>query len=156
MTPQGEGKNLRVPEQEHRSASPIDEEMLRAYLADRLPAEDQARIEKALRDSASLRARLEDVRNDRTDLGIHTLGAIWRRGRLTCPSRPQLGSYLLEALAPELATYIAFHIDIVECPYCQANLADLKSQAAASTGASQSRHRRILQSSQHLLNEEKH
>ncbi|ODT97509.1 MAG: hypothetical protein ABS79_07480 [Planctomycetes bacterium SCN 63-9] len=128
--------------------------MLRAYLADNLPGGDQARVEKALRDSASLRARLEDVRNNRADVGLHTLGAIWRRGRLTCPSRQQLGSYLLEALAPDLASYITFHIEVVECPYCQANLADLKTQADASPGASQTRHHRILQSSQHLLTDE--
>ena len=35
---------------------PIDDETLRAYLADALPAEDLARVEKALRDSAELRA----------------------------------------------------------------------------------------------------
>lgn len=151
--PPGDARSRRDAEQDRAPASPIDEVMLRAYLADTLPAEDQARVEKALRDSASLRARLEDVRSDRADAGLHTLGAIWRRGRLTCPSRQQLGTYLLEALEPEHASYITFHLDVVECPFCQANLADLKSQTDAAIGASQSRHRRILQSSQHLLNE---
>jgi hypothetical protein len=151
--PPGDARNRRDAEHDRAPAAPIDEVMLRAYLADNLPAEDQARVEKALRDSASLRARLEDVRNDRADAGLHTLGAIWRRGRLTCPNRQQLGSYLLEALEPEHASYITFHIDVVECPFCQANLADLKSQTDAAAGASQSRHHRILQSSQHLLNE---
>ena len=131
--------------------------MLRAYLADALCAEDSARVEKALRDSAELRARLEDVRQNRADDQLHTLGAIWHRARLTCPSREQLGSFLLDALDPDLAAYLQFHIDVVECPFCQANLDDLKAQSEATTAAkaSKSRQHRILQSSQHLLGEEK-
>ena len=132
----------------------IDDETLRAYLADTLPPGELARVEKALRDSSDLRARLEDVRQNRGDSHLHTLGAIWRRGRLTCPSRQQLGSYLLDALDPDLASYITFHLDVVECPFCQANLADLKSKTAQSPAASQSRHNRILRSSQHLLGDE--
>jgi hypothetical protein len=135
---------------------PIDQTMLREYLADALPPEAMARVEKALRESAELRSRLEDVRQNRTDSQLHSLGAIWRRARLTCPSRQQLGTFLLEALAPELAEYVAFHLDVVECPFCQANLADLKaqSQAASSASASKTRQRRILQSSRHLLGED--
>jgi hypothetical protein len=132
----------------------IDDETLRSYLADALPAEELARVEKALRDSASLRARLEDVRQDRSDANLHTLGAIWRRGRLTCPSRPQLGSFLLDALDPGLSGYITFHLDVVECPFCQANLADLKAKASQPAAAVKSRHRRILDSSRHLLGDE--
>jgi hypothetical protein len=128
--------------------------VLRAYLADSLPAEELARVEKALRDSSELRARLEDVRQNRGDAGLHTLGAIWRRGRLTCPSRQQLGSYLLDALDPDLASYLKFHLEIVECPFCQANLADLESKTAQPTAASKNRHNRILRSSQHLLGED--
>jgi hypothetical protein len=132
----------------------IDDETLRSYLADTLPAEDLARVEKALRDSAELRARLEDVRQNRGDAGLHTLGAIWRRQRLTCPSRQQLGSYLLDAVDPELAAYLTFHLDVVECPFCQANFADLKARSAQPSAAVKSRHNRILRSSQHLLGED--
>ena len=136
---------------------PIDDPMLRDYLADALTPEGSARVEKALRDSAELRARLEDVRQNRADGQLHTLGAIWHRARLTCPSRQQLGSYLLEALDPELAAYLQFHLDVVECPFCQANLADLlvQSEAAGTAKASKTRQHRILQSSQHLLGEDK-
>ena len=138
-------------------AAPIDDVMLREYLQDALAPEVSARVEKALRDSAELRARLEDVRQNRTDGQLHTLGAIWHRTRLTCPSRQQLGSYLLEALDPELASYLTFHIEVVGCPFCKANLEDLKmqTQTAAAASASKTRQHRILQSSQHLLNEDK-
>jgi hypothetical protein len=138
-------------------AAPIDDVMLREYLLDSLAPEVSARVEKALRDSAELRSRLEDVRQNRADGQLHTLGAIWHRTRLTCPSRQQLGSYLLEALDPDLASYLTFHIEVVECPFCKANLDDLKmqTQTATAVSASRTRQHRFLQSSQHLLNEDK-
>ena len=137
--------------------APIDDMILRDYLADALSPEESARVEKALRDSAELRGQLEEVHQNRADGQLHTLGAIWLRSRLTCPTRQQLGSFLLDALDPELASYLTFHLDVVECPFCQANLADLKaqSQTAASGHASKTRQHRILQSSQHLLGEDK-
>ena len=132
----------------------IDDETLRSYLADSLPPGELARVEKALRDSSELRARLEDVRQNRGDPNLHTLGAIWRRGRLTCPTRQQLGSFLLDALDPELGAYLKFHLEVVECPFCQANLADLHAKASQPASAVKSRHNRILRSSQHLLGDE--
>ena len=138
-------------------AAPIDDVMLRDYLLDALAPEVSARVEKALRDSAELRAQLEEVRQNRADGQLHTLGAIWLRTRLTCPSRQQLGSYLLDALDPELASYLTFHLEVVECPFCKANLDDLKmqTQTATAASASKTRQHRILQSSQHLLGEDK-
>ncbi len=133
----------------------ITDEMLRSYLADDLSGEDMARVEKALRESAEMRARLEDVRQNRGDAQLHTLGAIWRRGRLSCPPRQQLGSYLLDALDPEHANYITFHIQIVECLYCQANLADLQSKSTQHPSAIASRQNRILRSSRHLLGDDR-
>jgi hypothetical protein len=135
---------------------PIDETTLREYLVDALPPETSARVEKALRESAELRARLEDVRQNRADGQLHSLGAIWHRSRLTCPSRQQLGSFLLDALDPALASYLTFHLEVIECPFCQANLADLKvqSQTSSAAHASRTRQRRILQSSQHLLGDD--
>src|SRR5919202_133306 len=74
------GPGGRDHEREPAGASaPIDDSMLRDYLADALTPEASARVEKALRDSAELRARLEDVRHDWTDGQLHTLGAIWHR-----------------------------------------------------------------------------
>ncbi len=135
-------------------ATIIDDAMLRAYLSDSLPAEESARVEKALRDSSELRARLEDVRANRGDGQLHTLGAIWRRGRLTCPSRQQLGSYLLDVLDPDYTAYVKFHIEVVECPFCHANLTDLEARTTPAAAAAQTRQNRILRSSQHLLGDE--
>lgn len=136
------------------STETIDDETLRDYLGETLPAEAMARIEKALRNSSELRARLEEVRQDRGDAGLHTLGAIWRRSRLSCASRQQLGSYLLEALDPDHAEYVKFHIEVVGCPFCTANLADLQHKAEKVTPAAQTRQKRIYHSSRHLLSGE--
>jgi hypothetical protein len=157
----GKGKpaSNRAPDPLGRTApvTPIDDVMLRHYLAESLAPEESARVEKALRDSAALRARLEDVRQNRTDGQLHTLGEIWRRSRLTCPSRQQLGSLLLDALDPELAAYLTFHLEVVECPFCRANLIDLKaqSQTATADAAAKNRQHRILRSIQRLLGEDK-
>ncbi len=143
------------PDHGHLDPDAIGLDTLRAYLADELPAGTQARVEKALRESANLRARLEDVRQNRGETGLHSLGAIWRRNRLTCPNRRQLGSLLLDALDPDLAAYLQFHIDVVACPYCQANLADLRGKAEpAATTARATRQQRFLQSSRHLLGDD--
>ena len=98
------------------------------------------------------RARLEDVRQDRTESTLHTLGAIWKRNRLSCAMRRQMGSYLLEALDPELAEYVRFHVEVVACPFCLANLADLRARnAEADSPVSRMRQSRFFQSSRHLL-----
>jgi hypothetical protein len=165
MSGDAKGKPMQPPIHEHHdvradqgpsSSIPIDDAMLRNYLTDALPPEELARVEKALRDSAQLRSRLEDVRNNREDFQIHTLGAIWHRSRLTCPSRQQLGSYLLDALDPELASYIKFHIDVVECPYCRANLVDLERRQSAGhpTASAKARERRFVEATRELLAED--
>ena len=134
------------------NATVITDEQLRLYLADALPAVEMARIEKAMRDSAELRDRLELVRLNRQDSSVHTLGAIWRRQRLTCPTRQQLGNYLLDILEPEAAEYFTFHITVAECPFCKANLDDLRNLAKeAATSANQVLRERIYNSSRGLL-----
>jgi hypothetical protein len=135
---------------------PIDDLVLRNYLADSLPPEEMARVEKALRDSSELRAQLEDVRSNREDFQLHTLGSIWHRSQLTCATRQQLGSYLLDALDPELAAYIKFHMDVVECPYCRANFADLeRSQSESSSPSTRGRRDRIFKVVQDLIGEDR-
>jgi anti-sigma factor RsiW len=70
--------------------SPSEAE-LEAYLDEALPAEAMAEIERALRKDAKLTQRLAAI-NGRRDAGVHTVGEIWRRLRLSCPTRDQLGS----------------------------------------------------------------
>ncbi len=100
---------------------------LEAYLDEALPPEEMARIEKAVREDAALTRSLASIHARRGE-GIHTLGEIWRERRLSCPTRRQLGSWLLGTIEEDLARYIAFHVELVGCRYCQANLADLRAQ----------------------------
>jgi anti-sigma factor RsiW len=129
--------------------SQITREQLHAFLDDALSEADSARIERTLRDSEALQQRLRQVIQER-DRGEHSVGAIWRRHRLTCASREKLGSYLLGVLPDEELDYLRFHLDTVCCPYCQANLADLQAQQEA-PAASQQRRKRFFQSSAGLL-----
>lgn len=100
---------------------------LHAYLDEAAPAERIAEIEAASRDDSVLRSRLADLVSAR-DAGLHSLGEVWRRRRLTCPTREQLGSYLLGVLDGELAEYITFHLEVVQCRWCNANVEDLREQ----------------------------
>lgn len=99
-----------------------------AFLDEALSDQRATMLESALRDDDQLRERLVMVRGRET-AGLHTLGAIWRRSRLSCPSREELGQYVLQTLADEQADYIGFHLETAECRYCEANLADLQSSA---------------------------
>src|SRR3954452_13891524 len=126
--------------------SEITRELLYAYLDDALAEPETARVEQALRSSDALRQSLRKAMQER-DRGEHSLGAIWRRERLTCPSRETLGSLLLDVLDDEEADYVRFHLETVGCPYCVANLLDLQNaQKEPATGAKE-RRRRFFKSS---------
>lgn len=115
---------------------------LLAFLDESLPADAMAEIEAACRDNDPLLRRLATVRG-REDAGLHTIGAIWRRQRLSCPDRRQLGQFLLNVLDDDVADYIRFHLERVGCRHCQANLRDLQRQqtdAAESTAARRTRY----------------
>jgi len=128
----------------------ITREHLRAYLDDALTDAETARVEHALRGSEKLRDELRLVIQQR-DRGDHSVAAVWRRARLTCPSREQLGSYLLEALDPEVQDYIKFHLETVTCPFCLANLTDLQSLQQEAAPQVETRRRRYFHSSAGLL-----
>jgi hypothetical protein len=110
---------------------------LNAYLDEALPPETMAAIEDALRQDSRLMAQLMEIIT-RRDSGVHSLGEIWRRHRLSCASREQLGSYLLGVASEEEASYVAFHTETVGCRFCQANLDDLKAQQSAAVDRVQS------------------
>ncbi|MHB1425336.1 MAG: zf-HC2 domain-containing protein [Gemmataceae bacterium] len=126
--------------------SEISREQLHAYLDDALSESEMAKIEQALRGSETLRRSLRQIMQER-DRGEHSLGAVWRRERLTCPTREQLGSYLLQVLDDGQQDYIAFHLQVVGCPYCVANLADLQALQQESAPQARQRRKRFFQSS---------
>jgi hypothetical protein len=124
---------------------------LDGFLDESLPPERMAELEAALRDDESLQKRLAGAVG-RRDAGVHSLAGVWRCHRLTCPSREQLGSHLLEVLEPAVDDYVKFHLEIVGCRYCAASLEDLRKQhAVADATATESRRKRYFQSSVGLL-----
>src|SRR5438132_10201375 len=124
----------------------ITREHLHAYLDDALTDSETARVEQALRNSDALRRVLRQTMQER-DRGEHSLGAIWRRERLTCPNRETLGSFLLEVLDEAEQDYLRFHLETVHCPYCLANLADLQTVQKEPPPKAKERRRRFFQSS---------
>jgi hypothetical protein len=118
---------------------------LQAYLDEALPPADMARVEAELRKKPELLQQLSAI-NSRRDAGVHSVGEIWRRHRLSCPTRDQLGSYLLGALDGRHVDYIAFHVQTIGCRYCQANLEDLRRQQEEKTETTQKRRTKYFQS----------
>jgi RNA polymerase sigma factor (sigma-70 family) len=57
-----------------------------------------------------------------------TVARVWREHRLTCLKRSTLGSHLLGVLEEPWQSYTQFHLDVVGCPMCLANLSDLEAE----------------------------
>lgn len=125
-----------------------DHELL-AWLEEQLPVDRMAAIEKALRDSEPLQRHVALLAR-RRDQGGHSVGEIWRRLRLSCPTRADLGSYLLETLDADHATYVAFHVQTIGCRFCLALLDDMQ-QSQQRTPERETRRRKIFESSAGLL-----
>jgi anti-sigma factor RsiW len=119
---------------------------LEAYLDEALPVEEMTRIEKALRDDPSLARQVAAI-IARRDSGVISLGEVWRRHRLSCPTRQELGSFLMGLLPDDAAHYVTFHIEVVGCRCCQANVADLKDRQAEAQTTAENRRRKYFQSS---------
>jgi hypothetical protein len=119
---------------------------LEAYLDEALSPAEMVDVESQLRSDVELGRELSAI-NARRDAGVHTLGEIWRRQRISCPTREQLGSFLLGALAPEQADYIAFHIEKAGCRFCLANHDDLKAQHEEANDTVATRREKYFQSS---------
>lgn len=123
----------------------ISDQELLAYLEEGLPVERMAEVERMLRQSQTLRDQVAQLAH-RRDEGLHSIGEIWRRRRLSCPSRSELGSYVLGTLESQLADFIEFHLQTVGCRYCAANLKDLR-QAAQAGAEIQQRRRKFFETS---------
>lgn len=124
----------------------LTDQILQAYLEEGLTSEQMAKIEQLLRTDDTLAIRLAQLVGQR-DAGVHSIGEIWRRHRVSCIDRQQLGSYLLGAVMEEEKSYIEFHIQEVGCRYCQSNLQDLKRAQEETQTQSTTRRRRYFQSS---------
>jgi hypothetical protein len=125
---------------------PANDRDLLAYLDEALPAEVMAQLEQQFRSDPALVRRLAQLVAER-DGGLHALGDIWRRHRLSCPPRSELENYLSRTLSAEETTYIKFHVTVVGCRCCQANLKDLEGERGEPADHGGARRRRYFQSS---------
>lgn len=119
-----------------------DDELL-AYLDECLPVARSAEIETELRASPLLRRRLTQLVAD-ADQGGRTLGELWRRAQISCPSRSLWTAYLDEQVGESLRRYLQFHLETIGCRFCAANLDDLRSSDDA---AAKVRRQKIFQTS---------
>ena len=124
---------------------------LEAFLDEALSPAEMSEIEIQLRSDPELGNQLRAI-HGRRDAGVHSLGEIWRRHRVSCPDREQLGSYLLGVLETEHEEYIRFHVDIVGCRLCSANLEDMQSRQQEAAESVQTRRTKYFQSSAGYVN----
>ncbi len=127
-------------------SEPFSQADLEAYLDEALPPDEMAEVEDQLRNKPELAKQLRTI-HGRRDAGIHTLGEIWRRHRVSCPSREDMGSYLLKILDGEQAAYVKFHLEVVRCRLCNANLEDMQLQQQEASEMATTRRQRYFQSS---------
>lgn len=128
-----------------------DDELL-AFLDEQLPIERASRLETLVRDSSDMRQRLA-VLIRRRDQGGHTVGEIWRRNRLSCPTRATLGSHLLGVLDQSLGQYVEFHLNTIGCRICNAVVAELE-ESRQSQPETATRRKRYFESSAGMLHQE--
>lgn len=139
-----------MSDQDQGFSVPPNRYALIGYLEEALPAEEMARIEELLRQSEEWREALLEVRDD-VDLGEHSVATIWRRQRLTCPARETLGAWSIGALVPDEADYVEFHLKVIGCRWCQANLSDVESSQQNAADEPKRRRLRFFESSVGML-----
>jgi hypothetical protein len=119
---------------------------LESYLDEALTSEEMGDIEQALRTQPELLQKLAQI-NRRRDAGVHSVGEIWRRHRMSCPTREQFGSFLLGVLDDATHAYVEFHLKVVACRFCNANLHDMEQRQAETNDTKATRHKKYFDSS---------
>ena len=82
---------------------------------------------------ARLKTLMEDgntaaVIESSEELLLPDLEQIWLDQRPSCPKRTTLGKYALEILPQQWNDFVYFHVSVVGCGFCQANLVELQSE----------------------------
>lgn len=116
-----------------------------SWLEELLPPERMAQLETALREDEHLRVRVAQMIRHR-DQGGQTVGEIWQRARLSCPSRSELAGFQLGTLPSALSDYVDFHLKTVGCRFCLASFYDIQEKQSSPEDAPR-RRQRIFESS---------
>ncbi|MBN2492358.1 MAG: hypothetical protein JXQ29_16035 [Planctomycetes bacterium] len=72
--------------------------------------------------------RHPDREEARLDMSI---SQVWAAERISCPHRDILRAYLAGGLEAAAQDYVAFHLEVIRCPFCLANLEDLDAATSA-------------------------
>lgn len=78
-----------------------------------------------------------------SELSGDLLTEVWENQRPSCPKRSTLGKFSLGILPPDWEDYVSFHVSVLGCTFCNANLSELELQAS---NAASSREERLFQS----------
>ena len=54
---------------------------------------------------------------------------LWEYHRFSCPKRSTIGAFMLHTLDDDWHKYVDFHLNVLGCRFCRANLDDLESQS---------------------------
>lgn len=57
---------------------------------------------------------------------------LWEYHRFSCPKRSTIGAFMLQTLDEDWYKYVDFHLNVLGCRFCRANLDDLESQSRES------------------------
>ena len=104
------------------SICPPVRDLVQAVESDTMPAELDDHIELC----SACRSMLSSLREEAEGLTI-SVADLWVRERLSCPHRDILLAWVNNSLNAEEMDYITFHLEVIECPYCQAETTELAS-----------------------------
>ncbi len=133
-----------------RNHREVTREEWEAYLDEALPPEEMAELERLLREEPQAREVVGEILA-LCNRGVLSVAAVWRAHRISCPTRDELGCYLLGLLDEEVARYIECHLQVVGCRFCLSNLEDLRRREHEDPKEYVRRRKRYFESASHLL-----
>lgn len=63
---------------------------------------------------------------------LPSLHHVWENLRPSCPKRTTLGKFSLQILPEDWTDFVHFHVELLGCSYCRANLVELEAEAEES------------------------
>ncbi len=81
-----------------------------------------------------------EVRGDSCELNLidgpsnNLLTTVWETQRPSCPKRTTLGKFTLGILPPDWLDFVSFHVNVLGCTFCNANLEELTMPAESPEG----------------------
>ena len=83
-----------------------------------------------------LASQLDDVLQEELFAQRTLLTDAWERLRPSCPKRSTIGKYYLGTLDDQWEAYLDFHINVLGCRFCAANLTDIQSASERKASSS--------------------